>query len=85
MGSRVSAGNREGPQGVWNGMNKIEKRIGKQVYELGRFVQFGQQVTVDTTRKILKVLPFSQQERLVEIPNEDVPHDEVLDLRNNCF
>jgi hypothetical protein len=66
-------------------MNKIEQRIGKQVHEVGRFVRFGQQVTVDTTRKILQVLPFSQQERLVEIPNEDVPHDEVLDLRNNCF
>ncbi len=66
-------------------MNRVEKRIEKQVRELGRFVSFGQQVTVDTTRKILKVLPFSQQERLVEIPNEDVPHDEVLDLRNNCF
>jgi len=66
-------------------MNKIEERIEKQVHEFGRFVSFGQKVTVDTTRKILKVLPFSQPERLVEIPNEDIPHDEVLDLRNICF
>lgn len=53
--------------------------------EIGKVVGWGQGVTVDLARKMITMLPISQPEKIVEIPNEDVPSDEVLDLRRTSY
>lgn len=49
--------------------------------DVGKFIRWGAAVTVDTAEKLLRILPISRPEDLVEIPNEDIPEDEALGLR----
>lgn len=57
------------------GFERMETR------EIGKFIQWGEAVTIDLVRKVLKLIPEGQQEQVVEIPNEDTPSEEALDLR----
>jgi hypothetical protein len=63
----------------------MKQQIERQLAEVGRFVRLGEAVTIDLTRKMLKVLPFSQAERIVEIPNADTPSEEALEARCKSF
>jgi len=49
--------------------------------DVGRFIRWGAAVSVDAAEKLIKFLPFSRPEEMVDIPNEDCPEDEALDLR----
>ena len=61
--------------------------------EIGKFVRWAKPITLDlakmpleASRKAMSVLlPGAQSESLVEIPTEDAPTQEVLDLRMQSF
>jgi hypothetical protein len=53
--------------------------------EIGKFIRWGEAVTVDIARKIMRLIPEAQQEEIVEIPNEDTPSEETLDLRCSSY
>jgi hypothetical protein len=53
--------------------------------EIGRFIRWGESVTIDLVRKVMKLIPEGQPENLVEIPNEDTPSEEALDLRCSYY
>lgn len=57
----------------------------KQITEVGQFLKWGEAITIDVTKKMMKILPISQPEKLVEIPNEDGPAEDLLDLRCSSF
>ena len=50
-------------------------------YEIGKFIRWGEAVTIDLVRKVIRLIPEGQQADIVEIPNEDTPSEEALDLR----
>ncbi len=49
--------------------------------EIGRFIKWGEGVTIDLVRKVMQLIPEGKPEKIVEIPNEDTPSEEALDLR----
>jgi hypothetical protein len=53
--------------------------------EIGKFVRWGEAVTVDIVKRIMTFLPESQPEELVEIPSEETPSDEALGARVSSF
>jgi hypothetical protein len=53
--------------------------------ELGKFVRWGEQVTVDVVNRVLKLIPESRLEVLIEIPNEDVPAEDALRARCSSY
>jgi len=60
---------------------KIENQIG----QIGQFIRFGQRVTIDQARRILRFIPESREETLVEFDSEGSPSDEELDLRITSY
>ena len=64
-------------------MSEVSEHI--RHMELGTFVRWGEAVTADLTRKILSMLPISQPEEIVEIPDIEAPSDEELDLRCKSY
>jgi len=53
--------------------------------QIGRFIRWGQTVTVDQAQKILRFLPLSREEELVEFDTERTPEDEELDIRITSY
>ena len=53
--------------------------------EISKTLQRSKDVTIDLTKRVIRLLPISQPEQLVEIPNADVPSDESLDIRCKSF
>ena len=49
--------------------------------EIGRFVQWGAAVSVDTARRLLRILPIAENEQVVEFDCEDCPDTDQLDIR----
>ena len=42
-------------------------------------------ITPERARKILAVIPMSKQEEVVDLPPEEDPADEILDLRCSSY
>jgi hypothetical protein len=53
--------------------------------ELGKFVRWGEAVTIDMARKIMKVLPIAQPEELIDLPDDNRPSDEALKARVSSY
>lgn len=49
--------------------------------EIGRFVHWGAAVSVDTARRLLRILPVASQETVVEFDCETTPDADQLDIR----
>jgi hypothetical protein len=59
--------------------------IGDMENEIGRFVRWGEAVTVDIVKKVISFLPESKQAEIVELPEECDPSDEALGARVSSF
>ena len=53
--------------------------------ELGKFVRWGEAVTVDIVKKVLSFLPESKPGEVVDLPEECNPSDEALGARVSSF
>lgn len=53
--------------------------------ELGKFVRWGEAVTIDMARKIMRVLPISAPVEIVEIPDAESPSDDALNARVSSY
>jgi len=54
--------------------------------EIGRFVRWGEAVTVDVVRRVMSFLPESKPAEIVELPDADeTPSDEALGARVSSF
>ena len=53
--------------------------------ELGKFVRWGEAVTVDIVKKVLSFLPESKPGEVVDLPEECDPSDEALGARVSSF
>lgn len=53
--------------------------------QFGKFIRWGQSVTIDQAKRLLRVLPIAQDENVVEFDEERTPTDEELDLRITSF
>ena len=53
--------------------------------EIGRFVRWGEAVTVDIIKKVISFLPESKQAEIIELPEECDPSDEALGARVSSF
>lgn len=51
---------------------------------IGKF-RWQNPVTPERARKILAVIPLSKQEEVVDLPPEEDPADEMLDLRLSSY
>jgi|GEM_PF-5796987 len=51
---------------------------------IGKF-RWHNPVTPELARKIIAVIPLSKQELVVDVPPEDDPADEMLDLRCSSY
>jgi hypothetical protein len=53
--------------------------------ELGKFVRWGEAVTIDIVKKVMSFLPESKPAEIVELPQESDPSDEALGARVSSF
>ena len=59
--------------------------IGDMENELGKFVRWGEAVTVDIIKKVMSFLPESKPAEIIELPEECNPSDEALGARVSSF
>ena len=57
----------------------------KDTFQPGKFIKWAEPVAVDLRKKILSILPIARPEEIVEIPLEERPEDETLDLRCKSY
>lgn len=48
---------------------------------IGKFIDFGPAVSIDVARKLLRILPATDDEKVVEFDAEGAPEVEDLDAR----
>lgn len=53
--------------------------------ELGKFIHWGQPVSIDQARRMLQLLPQYQEDQVVEFECEDCPDTEELDIRISSY
>ena len=53
--------------------------------DFGRFVRWGQAVTVDQAKRLMRFLPEAREEKLVEFDLEQAPTQEQLETRITSF
>jgi hypothetical protein len=53
--------------------------------ELGKFVRWGEAVTVDIIKKVMSFLPEARSAEIIELPEECNPSDEALGARVSSF
>jgi hypothetical protein len=59
-------------------MKELQREVSSQI---GRFLTWGQAVSIDQARRVLRFLPESREELLVEFECEASPDTEQLDAR----
>jgi hypothetical protein len=53
--------------------------------ELGRFVRWGEAVTIEIVEKVMSLIPEARSAEIVELPEECNPSDEALGARVSSF
>jgi hypothetical protein len=54
--------------------------------EIGKFVRWGEAVTIDVVMRVMSFLPESKPAEIVDLPDEDeTPSDEALGARVSSF
>ena len=82
MGKVEGSGESRGENGNARRSSEV---IGDMENELGRFVRWGEAVTVDIIKKVISFLPESKQAEIIELPEECDPSDEALGARVSSF